>query len=637
MNGLNATAALRTIVDLVRPDAPELSGGTSTAEIEERLRGAGIDARTVKIESPRDVDRLRLPAALRQADGSWVVFHRRGRAITADGEERIGGAAAYSAGVREAVERFPDDAVRPAITRFLLAAAREHAPALAILAGVSFAVRALFALTPELTRAIIDRALPDGARGLVEAIVVAIVLVSVTQALLQRFRGRLLIYVRAAIDTSTGRAFLRHVIHQPFAPVVAMTRGDLLQSTTGVQLARDAAFDQVVPALLEVAPALFVLALLTATSPMLAAVAAGAAAIVVAVQLAAGMRQAALQRAELTVQARHRSLFLEALSGITSIKALGCGEQLARRWSALQSREVALALRRRRVGAVGDVASEALRQSAIAAVLVWGGLQAIGGRMSLGSLVAGLQLSTMLMASAGTLAGAVASLLQVRAQLDRTKIFLRSPRLAAARAEIDGAVRVEFDDVWFRYGDAAPWVVSGYSATVEPGQQLHLASASGSGKTTLLRLVAGLHEPARGAVRINGIDAARVSGVAYLPQFPHIFAGSVLDNLRIFSAGAPLDRILRTAVETGLDEWVRSMPMAYETVLASGGGNVSGGQRQLITLTAVLASDRPLLLLDEPMANLDRATAERVWRVASRMRKTVIYAEHNAAASSRAA
>jgi len=221
--------------------------------------------------------------------------------------------------------------------------------------------------------------------------------------------------------------------------------------------------------------------------------------------------------------------------------------------------------------------------------------------------------------------------MQLRAQLDRTNHFLRSPRLTGSRTTIEGAAEVVIEDVWFRYDDDAPWVLSGYSATIAPGEMLRLSSASGSGKTTLLRLVAGLYEPARGSIRINGIDAARAGGVAYLPQFPHIFGGTLLDNLRIFSGDAPLDRILRIAVDTGLDEWARTMPMAYDTVLATNGGNVSGGQRQLITLTAVLASDHPLLLLDEPMANLDRAIADRVRRVAARERKTIIYAEHAAA------
>lgn len=617
---MSASAALRSIVETVRIDWTAPTGDARSAEeFATKLRAAGVDARRVRIESPGDLEALRRPAALWMDDGSWVVLES-------------GGAPPQSGAVREAVECLPDAEAKPSIVRFLLASARRHASGLAVVAAVAFVVRTLFALVAELTRTIVDHALPNGATGLVQALALAIVIVAVTQALLQRFRGRLLIAVRARLDTSSGRGFLRHVLHQPFASVSGLTRGDMLQSASGVQIARDAAFDQLVPALFEIAPALVVIALLASQSPSLAMIAMIGAAALMAVHGAVAMRQASLQRAELTLQARHRSLFLEALSGITSIKSLGGEEALARRWSELQSREVALSLRRRRAGTIVEVSSEALRQAAIAVILVWGGIGVITGRTSLGGLVAGVQLCAMLMASAGAIGTAVASLLQVRAQLDRASHFLRSPRMNAARSTIDGAARVVIDDVWFRYRDAAPWVLSGTSATIEPGEVLHLASSSGSGKTTLLRLLAGLYEPERGSIRINGIDAARVDGVAYLPQFPHLFAGSILDNLRIFSGGAPLDRILRVAIDTGLDEWVRTMPMAYETVIATGASNISGGQRQLITLTAVLASDRPLLLLDEPMANLDRGSAERIWRVAARERKTIIYAEHNAVA-----
>jgi len=618
---MNASTAFRTIIELVRVDsvAPVTGSARSAEELAAKLRAAGVDARRVRIESASDVEALRRPAALLLGDGSWLVLEKGGRPAEAD--------------AREAVECLPDAAPRPSIARFIAASMRGHAGSLAAVAAIAFVVRALFALIPELTRAIVDRALPNGAPGLVQALAIAIVLVAVTQALLQRFRARLLLALRARLDTANGRGFLRHVLHQPFAAIAGLTRGDLLQSTTGVQVARDAAFDQLVPALFEIAPAIVVVVLLAMESGLLAAIAVFGGAVLIGVQLAIAVRQAALQRAELTLQARHRSLFLEALGGITSIKSLGAENVLAERWSALQAREVALSLERRRIGTIVEVTSEALRQAAVAAMLVWGGIGVIGGRTSLGALVAAVQLCAMLMASAASLGTAAAALLQVRAQLDRTRHFLRSPRGNATRTAVDGPARVTIDDVWFRYRNDAPWVLSGHSATVEPGAILHLSSTSGSGKTTLLRLIAGLYEPERGSVRINGIDAARVDGIAYLPQFPHLFAGSVLDNLRIFSGGAPPERILRIAAETGLDAWVRSMPMAYDTVIATGAGNISGGQRQLITLTAVLASDRPLLLLDEPMANLDRASAERIWRVAEREGKTIIYAEHNAAAS----
>lgn len=617
---MNANTALRTIIELVRVDSTEPVGGTvrTAEEFAAKLRAAGVDARRVRIETASDIEALRRPAALLLEDGSWLVLEK---------------GSVPQLEVREAVECIPGAEAKPSVVRFLAASMRRHAGGLAVVAAVAFIVRALFALVPQLTRAIVDRALPNGASGLVIALAVAIVIVAITQALLQRFRGRLLLAVRARLDTASGRGFLRHVLHQPFSAVAGLTRGEMMQSTAGVQAARDAAFDQLVPALFELAPALMVVALLAMESTILAGIAVIGAAVLAGVHIAVAMRQAALQRAELNLQARHRSLFLEALSGITSIKSLGAEEPLARRWSMLQAREVALSLKRRRMGTIVEVSSESLRQAAIASILVWGGLGVIGGHTSLGGLVAAVQLCAMLMISATSLAGAVAALLQVRAQLDRTNQFLRSPGIKSTRTAMDGTARVVLDDVWFRYRNDTPWVFSGFSKTIEPGEILHLTSSSGSGKTTLLRLIGGLYEPERGSVRINGIDASRVDGVAYLPQFPHLFAGSVLDNLRVFSGGAPLDRILRIAAETGLDEWVRTMPMAYDTVIATGAGNISGGQRQLITLTAVLASDRPLLLLDEPMANLDRASAERIWRVAARERKTIIYAEHNAEAA----
>ena len=93
--------------------------------------------------------------------------------------------------------------------------------------------------------------------------------------------------------------------------------------------------------------------------------------------------------------------------------------------------------------------------------------------------------------------------------------------------------------------------------------------------------------------------------ILYLPQFVNLFSGSIIENLRILSGGAPVARLLQAAELTGLSSFVESLPMSFETVLAPGGKNISGGQRQLIALTAAIASERKLLLLDEALSNLD--------------------------------
>ena len=162
------------------------------------------------------------------------------------------------------------------------------------------------------------------------------------------------------------------------------------------------------------------------------------------------------------------------------------------------------------------------------------------------------------------------------------------------------------EGVWFRYGPERPWVLQGYDLELEAGAHHELEGPSGSGKSTVLRLLAGLLVPERGRVLLAGRPPADLrQDLVYLPQFVRIFGGSVEDNLRLFSSGAPRDRIHATAAATGLAALVAHWPMGYQTLLSPGGRSLSGGQRQLIALTGAMASGRPLLLLDEALANLD--------------------------------
>jgi ABC-type bacteriocin/lantibiotic exporter with double-glycine peptidase domain len=116
--------------------------------------------------------------------------------------------------------------------------------------------------------------------------------------------------------------------------------------------------------------------------------------------------------------------------------------------------------------------------------------------------------------------------------------------------------------------------------------------------------------------------------IAYLPQSILLFSGSLLDNLKILSNGASRSTLLDMAEETGLADLVRTLPMGWETVVAQGGYNFSGGQRQLVALTAVMASRRQVLLLDEAMANLDPLWKERLLAKDLFQGKTVLLASH---------
>jgi ABC-type bacteriocin/lantibiotic exporter with double-glycine peptidase domain len=121
---------------------------------------------------------------------------------------------------------------------------------------------------------------------------------------------------------------------------------------------------------------------------------------------------------------------------------------------------------------------------------------------------------------------------------------------------------------------------------------------------------------------------AAAGDVLYLPQFVNLFSGSIMENLRLLSGGAPVARLLEAAEITGLAALVATLPMAYHTVLSPGGRSISGGQRQLIALTAAIGSERKLLLLDEAMSNLDPIRSVELRKILEALPATLIEARH---------
>ncbi|HSF99417.1 MAG TPA: thiol reductant ABC exporter subunit CydC [Ornithinibacter sp.] len=183
-------------------------------------------------------------------------------------------------------------------------------------------------------------------------------------------------------------------------------------------------------------------------------------------------------------------------------------------------------------------------------------------------------------------------------------------------AEITGQ-KVELDAV------AASWTGAGEQLaptdlTLEPGQRVAVVGPNGSGKSTLLAVLARHLDATRGRHTVDGVDVRDVGleearrHIAVVDDEPHVFAASVAANLRLAAPEASDDGI-RTALDrAGLSPWVRALPEGLETRLGNGGRGVSGGERTRLGVARALLADRPLVLLDEPTAHLDHATATAV-------------------------
>ena len=190
---------------------------------------------------------------------------------------------------------------------------------------------------------------------------------------------------------------------------------------------------------------------------------------------------------------------------------------------------------------------------------------------------------------------------------------------------------VEFQNVWFEYPGEEPrgeFVLRGVCLRLEPGRLHVLVGPSGSGKSTIMSLMVRLFDPSRGRVTLDGrllreitVSSLR-SQVAIMTQDTHLFSGSLRRALIPDGVEPREERIWEALALVALDDFVRSLPEGLETCLGEDALNLSGGQRQRLSLARAFLMDRPVLLLDEPLANVDAASAAVILKALDRLRRT---------------
>jgi ATP-binding cassette subfamily B protein len=206
-------------------------------------------------------------------------------------------------------------------------------------------------------------------------------------------------------------------------------------------------------------------------------------------------------------------------------------------------------------------------------------------------------------------------------QLLDTQPIVRDRQDAQAPDRSTGASmgRVEFENVWFAYGDtrgdAEPdWVLRDLSFEVAPGERVAFVGATGTGKTTVIKLLTRLYDPARGAIRLDGIDLRDWPQedlrrrIAMVLQDVFLFSGTIEDNISLERAEVDGEKVREVARAVHADRFIDTLPEGYGTDLRERGGNLSQGQRQLLSFARALAHGADVLVLDEATSSIDTET-----------------------------
>jgi thiol reductant ABC exporter CydD subunit len=311
--------------------------------------------------------------------------------------------------------------------------------------------------------------------------------------------------------------------------------------------------------------------------------------------------------------------FLDVVRGLPTLRTFNRGEAQVERISEVGDRYRRATMGTLRIAFISGAVLEFAATLGIALVAVTVGVRLVNGGMGFEPALTVLVLSPELYLPLRNLAAqfhtgadglAVASrlldLVEAPEPAERGSAIAASPREAAVRLE----------GVSFSYPGRPGNVLSSLDLALRPGETVALVGPSGAGKSTVASLLLLLAQPSAGHVTVGGVDLAECdpeawrADLAWVPQHPTLFQGTVAENIALGEPRAGEARIRAAAELAGADAFIRRLPDGYATIVGDGGRALSAGERRRIAIARAFLRDAPLVILDEPTANLDRESGE---------------------------
>ncbi len=340
--------------------------------------------------------------------------------------------------------------------------------------------------------------------------------------------------------------------------------------------------------------------------------------------------------------ARKHALLIESLTGIEGLKSARAEGEIQRRWETHNSRLAGLSLRARTLSLGTVNFAQVIQHLTTIGVVIAGVYLIMKAELTVGGLIACTILAGRCVAPMGQVASILTRLHHSRSayrainQLMSLPVERPAGRKFVHRPNLDGDVT--FEQVDFRYPEQQEKALAGLSFQIRAGERVGIIGRMGSGKSTVGRLLMGFYTPEAGSLRLSGTDINQLDpvdirrNISYVPQDITLLSGTLRENIAL---GAPLatdEQIIQAAELAGLKDYINHHPLGFDLPVGERGCNLSGGQRQAVTIARAFLVPAPLILLDEPTNFMDN-TAESHFREALAQileNRTLILVTHKA-------
>ncbi|NMG09330.1 peptidase domain-containing ABC transporter [Brasilonema sp. UFV-L1] len=476
----------------------------------------------------------------------------------------------------------------------------------------------LFGLvTPLFTQLILDRVVVQRSELTLTAVGLGLLIFSLFRVAIVGLRQYLLFHTANKLDLALIVGFIRHTLRLPLSFFESRYVGDIISRVQENRKIQRFLSGDALSILLDFLTVFIYLGLMFSYSWQMALL---ALIIIPPFFLLALIATPFLQKISREIfhaVTSESSYLIEVLTGVRTVKSTAVEQTVRWHWEELLHKEV-------KTSFSGQVISNSLQifsntiQAVATTVLLWYGAylviknqltigQLVAFNMLLGNIISPFQRLTVLW---NQLQEVVIATERINDVLDADPEEDLQHQIRQSLSEIHGHIR--FENLTFRYNKESDTnILENLNFEIQPGQMVALVGRSGSGKTTISKLVLGLYPPTDGRILIDGLDITNISlrslrqQVGVVDQDTFLFGGTIRENISLGHPGATIEEVVEAANLAGADEFIKKLPMGYETQIGEGGGLLSGGQRQRIAIARALLGNPRLLIFDEATSHLD--------------------------------
>ena len=471
---------------------------------------------------------------------------------------------------------------------------------------------------------LMDEVLPYGLDNLLVTLILVFSMVSITNTLVGFVRQWVLIHLSIKIDIPLMLGYFGHIFRLPMKFFATRKTGDITTRYSDANTIKSIFTSIALSLVMDISMAIITGIILFRMNAMLFSISLFMALVSILLVLIYKQPYKKINEETMVQSAALNSQMIESLRGIETIKCNACEDRELEALEREYIKSLKISLRSSKISTGQSLISSVIT-TVLSMVTTYVGItQVLNGQLTLGGYMA---YSTL----AGYFTSPVSDLIGMQMSIQEASISMkRLTEIMDYESEQDDTREytemesmegdIEFKDVTFRYGNRTP-ALNHISFTIPQGKKVALVGSSGSGKSTITKLLLKYYEPESGTISVDGVDLDEYSNasvrrcISYVPQNVELFSKTIFENIRISRPEATLDQVREAAKKADAHEFIRKLPLQYNTYLEEAGNGLSGGEKQRIALARAFLKDSSLYIFDESTSSLDFGTENTIFDI----------------------